>query len=538
MAEEQYTLSLLAPEGSYTYHDLNDQTINDLSIPFLVEQVGNTKDERQIIFDIVKRMPVSPEVIRYRREIYEDLKHQKDLGSQLLTIVKEMRFYTVGGFKKMDKDATIWDFISRLKELENYCNSIIEIQRLLQPCTFASEGLRKVQEYVAQLCRDSGLKELLEDVQSITDEVASIKSLTLGVNLDGSLMPVEAGLISMNTAPYREQTVLERFVQFHKKKGAQPQQLKPMSALTHARNAFGDVSPLAENLTRLVETMIPQVLNPLKTFVRKYVDVSGMMLVSLFHELLFYVRFQEWEMRLKEYGLHCCLPELSTEATQLEDFYNVKLAMVHMGEGIQNDIVTNTMEFTKEHRVLILTGPNRGGKTIFTQAIGLAYLLAQHGLFVPCSSGKIQLCDGIYTHFPADENSTVTLGRLGEEAQRLSEICQAATADSLLLLNESFSSTSHTESVYIAEDILRYLCCLGASTCYNTHMHELAEKAEQYGQREDAVCQAASLVMGNSDGTRNYKVRFAKPEGKSFAREIAAQYGITFEQLHSLKIQS
>lgn len=64
MTEEQYTLSLLTPEGVYTYHDLTDQTINDLSLPFLAEQVGKTKDERQIIFDILKRMPVSSDGTR------------------------------------------------------------------------------------------------------------------------------------------------------------------------------------------------------------------------------------------------------------------------------------------------------------------------------------------------------------------------------------------------------------------------------------------------------------------------------------------
>lgn len=532
MSENQPTLSLLTPEGTYRYHDLTDQTVNDLSLSYIAEQVGKTKDEKQIIFNIIKHMPVSREVIEYRRSIYEDLRGQKELGAQLLNIVKEMRFYTVGGFKKFDKDATIWDFISRLKELENYGSSIIEINRIMEPLTFGSEGLQSLQQYVGQLCQGSGLSELLEDVRSITDEVATIRSLTIGVNLDGSLLPTEAGLIAMNQFPYREQTILERFVQFHKKKGAQPQQLKPMSMLTHTKTAFGDITPLAENLTRLMETMIPQVLTPLKTFVRKYVDVSGMTLVSLFNELLFYVRFQEWEDKLKGFGLGCCMPDISEEDTELFDFYNMKLAMFNISEGLENNIVTNELEFTREHKVLILTGPNRGGKTIYTQAIGLAHLMLQHGLFVPCGSGKMKLCDGIYSHFPADENSTVTLGRLGEEAQRLSEICSAATADSLLLFNESFSSTSHTESVYIAEDIIRYLCCLGASTCYNTHMHELAEKADQYGQKEGAAYRAASLVMGSSDGSRDYKVRFAKPEGKSFAREIAAQYGITFEQLH------
>ena len=103
MADEQYTLSLLSPKGKYDYHELTDQTINDLSIPFIAEQVGKTKDERLIIYDVLKRMPVDPEVIRYRRDVYVDLKNQKGLGEQLLNIVKEMRFYTVVVLKRWIK---------------------------------------------------------------------------------------------------------------------------------------------------------------------------------------------------------------------------------------------------------------------------------------------------------------------------------------------------------------------------------------------------------------------------------------------------
>ncbi len=77
MSEEAITLSLLAPEGEFKYHDLTDQTINDLSLNYIAEQVGNTKDEKQIIFNILKQMPISREVIEYRRSIYEDLRSQK-----------------------------------------------------------------------------------------------------------------------------------------------------------------------------------------------------------------------------------------------------------------------------------------------------------------------------------------------------------------------------------------------------------------------------------------------------------------------------
>ena len=135
--------------------------------------------------------------------------------------------------------------------------------------------------------------------------------------------------------------------------------------------------------------------------------------------------------------------------------------------------------------------------------------------------------------FPVEEEKTVSLGRLGEEAERFREICRAATQDSLLLFNESFATTSHTESLYIAEDVLKYLCCLGARTCFNTHMHELAEHCDRLSDSGQAVCKAVSLVMENGDDNR-YKISCRKPDGKSYAHVIAKQYGITFEQLSEL----
>ena len=159
-------------------------------------------------------------------------------------------------------------------------------------------------------------------------------------------------------------------------------------------------------------------------------------------------------------------------------------------------------------------------------------LLAQHGLYVPAETASVSPADNIFTHFPADENQTVNLGRLGEESKRLSEIFAVATNKSLLLFNESLATTSFAEGLYIAMDVVKALRYLGARTVFNTHMHELAMHPEEMNALEGDM-NVASLITGIHDGERSYKVFLAPPEGVSYAKDIAEKYGVTFTQLKS-----
>ena len=156
--------------------------------------------------------------------------------------------------------------------------------------------------------------------------------------------------------------------------------------------------------------------------------------------------------------------------------------------------------------------------------------LAQNGLYVPCEALRLSPCDNIFTHFPADENQTVNLGRLGEESKRISEIFSLATDKSLLLFNESLATTSFTEGLYIAKDVVKAMRSLGARTIFNTHMHELAMNLEKINA-PDGIIKVASLVTGIHEGQRSYKVYLAPPDGISYARDIAEKYGVTYSQL-------
>ena len=129
-------------------------------------------------------------------------------------------------------------------------------------------------------------------------------------------------------------------------------------------------------------------------------------------------------------------------------------------------------------------------------------------------------------------------GRLGEEAQRLRNIFKQATSHSLILLNESLASTSSSESYYLARDIVSCLRMLGTRAVFVTHLHELAEDSEAINTEvsgDSRVQSVVSIVDQSEDGVQHtYKIIPAPPRGRSYAREIAQQYGISFDQLQSL----
>lgn len=539
------SFSLLSPGGSSCF-TLNENTENDLSIGFITESISCNSTEQTVIKKILTEMPTDEKTIKYRREIYSELRDNDELCGQLYDIFDVLRFYVSGRTSRMDETSTLLEFLMRLRALEGYISSVMRIKEVIGKYEFRSEGLKKFAEYISIIYESSGFEELSKDLAAVSDDVNDIKSITIGINLDHEFYPRETGIVSLNKYYFSRQNVLERFMKYHRKDQKDDIDLEQFTMEMHDNdlrklyqkynglpsptNRATD-TPLMNNLNTLMERMLPSMTGKLKRVLNKYVDVRGKAFVTLADELLFYLRFIGLEKKLENAGIHCCNAEYSGGDTVLRDFFNVKLAICRMKGTVEEDIVCNDVEFTGEKTVHILTGPNRGGKTVLTQGIGLAFLLYQSGVFVPAASAEIRPCDGIYTHFPVDEEKTVSLGRLGEESERFNVICRTATQNSLILFNESFATTSHTESLYIAEDVLKYLCFSGIRTVFNTHMHELAENADKISSSAGSGFGAVSVVMESEDGKRSYKISCKKPDGKSYAHEIAFRYGITFDQL-------
>ena len=135
----------------------------------------------------------------------------------------------------------------------------------------------------------------------------------------------------------------------------------------------------------------------------------------------------------------------------------------------------------EKDQIIILTGPNMAGKSVYLRQIGLIILLAQIGSFVPAKEAKIGLVDRIFTRVGASDNISAGESTFLVEMQEAANILNNATNKSLILLDEIGRGTSTFDGISIAWAITEYLhenSEVSAKTLFATHYHELNEMAE------------------------------------------------------------
>lgn len=175
-----------------------------------------------------------------------------------------------------------------------------------------------------------------------------------------------------------------------------------------------------------------------------------------------------------------------------------------------------------ENQILIITGPNMSGKSVFLRQVGLIVLLAQIGSFVPASYARIGIVDRIFTRVGAEDNIAGGESTFLVEMHEMANILNNATPKSLVLLDEVGRGTSTFDGISIAWAITEYIHeKIGAKTIFATHYHELNELAEIFPRiknfkadvREvgDKVIFLHKIVPGYAD--HSYGIEVAKMAG-------------------------
>lgn len=194
---------------------------------------------------------------------------------------------------------------------------------------------------------------------------------------------------------------------------------------------------------------------------------------------------------------------------------------------IENDstskFVKNMVRMDDESRLIILTGPNMGGKSTYLRQVALTAIMAQMGSFVPATAATLPIFDRIFTRIGSGDNLAAGKSTFFVEMEETATICTQATKNSLVILDEVGRGTSTYDGMALAQAIIEYLATkIGVSCLFATHYHELTllEKSISKIKNYHAEC-----VQQNDVLTFTHRIKSGSA-GKSFGLHVAQQANI------------
>ena len=221
-------------------------------------------------------------------------------------------------------------------------------------------------------------------------------------------------------------------------------------------------------------------------------------------------------------GLSVCLPEIAEDAhLEYRDLFN-PLLMAITDRPVPSDL---TIDIAAP--VTLVTGPNSGGKTRLLQAVGIAQVLGQSGLYAPCRRARMPLVAGLFASIVEIDRADQAEGRLGTEMVRLRTLFENAPPRSLVLLDELCSGTNPSEAVEIVETVLRMLQQIDPVAFVTTHFLDFATHLQS-----EPLMESLRFIQAEVDLDKGATYRFLPGVAStSLAVGTARRLGITFEEL-------
>ncbi len=521
--------SLIYPDEAAQTRHYNGEDAPAIDM-FVLDELGLLECLELKNSNLDEYFTTDPAVIRHRMDVFEDMLSFPEISATLnrlipiLTDIMELRRLEID-----TGEAT--SYLESITEIELYISSISTLKEGLVPLRgqLTSAAFCALADRISELTDSEYYVELNEKLAELTRRVRDIRSVTIGVNLDAQLRPASAGVLSINSEAFRSGDVLEKILRLNFKDDEYTciANLVPFGK----KQSENQKTALALAFNSAINEVYKQSLRSWRKIVQSYVLENTDFLLNLMPEIEFLVKGTAMLRRLKDKGLALCKPTIVEDAEIFvaDELYNPCVAL-----KVEDEIVTNDVSFTEDDALIfVLTGPNRGGKSVITCAVGLSQAMLQLGMFVPATTATISIADGIFTHFPTGADDTIDKGRLGEECARLRDIFRDVTKHSLVLLDESLSSTGSYEASYIAAEVLAGFSRVGCRCLFSTHLHELAAEIDAINARTkpDGGMTIDTLVAGIEDGKRSFKIVRTKPDGKSYARDIADKYGLSYENI-------
>jgi hypothetical protein len=395
-----------------------------------------------------------------------------------------------------------------LEAVEVYCNAVHSFAADLGGLELGSRGLRGLVDYLAEYAGSARFTSLVAETKALKDALASVR---YAVRTNGARVTVTR----YDGEPDYGAEVEQTFAKFQQ--GAVDSYLVKMPD-------YADMNHVEAQILDGVARLHPEVFDPRTEFCGRNRDYLDPTIGRFDREVQFYLAYFELIGPLRTAGLPFCYPHVSarSKAIRAVDAFDLALATKLISD--RDRVVGNDFHLDGPERIFVVSGPNNGGKTTFARMLGQLHHLASLGLPVPGHEARLFLPDRIFTHFEKQEDIETLRGKFDDELVRVHEILERATSNSVIIMNESFNSTTLNDALFVGTEVMKLLLELDCLGVYVTFVEEIAALSE-------ATVSMVSQIVPDNPAERTFRVIRQPANGRAYAWAIADKYGLTYQRL-------
>lgn len=478
----------------------------DLNFDQIVAAVTAGKEEYKLTpFFCVPLHDV--DAVTFRHEVFQDLEDARlfDIIKAFALSMHAVRAHLAEIQKRYyegQKDRWFLDAVVLYGEAVN------RLDRDLSVAQITSRGLLAFREYLARYASSEGFTALVAEAKRLQAELSRIRYT---IFMQGLRVEVRPYAGEPDYSPEIE-TTFARFQQ-----GAVDAYTFPFRDLLEMNHIEAQI---LDGVAHLHQGTFAE-LGHYRTMNSDFLDRT---VVDFDREIQFYVAYLEYIARFKRAGLRFCYPRVSDSRKEFSDYGGFDLALA--GKLIRDNAtpVTNDFHLTGPERIMVVSGPNQGGKTTTARTFGQLHYLGSLGCPVPGSQAQLYLPDRIFTHFDREEQMTNLRGKLEDDILRIHHILQAASPRSIIIINELFASTALRDAIFLSKKIAAAIMELDALCVWVTFIDEVASLSEK-------TVSMVALIAPDNPAQRTFKIVRRPPDGLAYAMAIAEKYRLTYRMI-------
>jgi hypothetical protein len=488
------------PEGQ-----LSPDALVDLHLDQVFEAVTAGRQSYDLASFFLRPL-ADEEAVRYRQDAFRDL-HQSQVLEVVRSFAASMRTVREHHVRATKARHAYQEQAWFLHGVRTYCAAVDQLRLGLHAHGLGSRAFRSVRDYLDDYTAGEEFTRLVSEADDVARRLSEV---TYTIKIGPSWVTVDR----YADEPDYSRVVLDSFDRFRQEEARDHRvPMRTTSFMTHIEEAILD----------RVARLFPETFAALGGFRGRHADYLDGSVLRFDRDVQFYVAYLEFVEPLQRAGLPLCFPEVSaSKEISATDTYDVALAaaVATRGEGV----VLNDVELAHDERILLVSGPNQGGKTTFARTLGQLHHLAALGCPVPGRSARLHLCDTVLTHFEREEHAQDLRGKLEDDLVRVHRILQEATTNSLVILNEVFSSTALEDALYLSRLVLQRVVDLDLLCVCVTFVDELATMSP-------TIVSMVAEVDPDDPTTRTYRLVRRPADGLAYATAIARKHGLTYDQL-------